>query len=112
MAVLISDFERPTGRLSPDWFADDLDEALTAWLAEAVAKSSDEASQRAWVYHRAYQTLADDRALVAQSVAADDIRESFSDSQVTHWQRLADAALSEYEGLAGLGGPHFAPICT
>ena len=112
MPLVAADFKRPTGRLSPDWFVDDLDASLTAWLAEAVTKTSDEAIQAAWVYHRAYQTLADDRSLVAATTAADDIRESFSDSQVAHWQKLADSMRAQYERLAGLGGPYFTPICT
>lgn len=112
MPVTAADFKRPTGRLAPEWFAADLDVNLTAWILEAQAKSSDETTQRAWVYHRAYQTMADDRALIAATTAADDIRESFSDSQISYWQRLADAALSEFERLTGVGGPYFTPICT
>ena len=110
MALVAADFKRPTGRLSPTWFVDDLDTALAAWLLEAQAKASDESLQAAWVYHRAYQALADDRALVAATTAADDIRESFSDSQVAHWQKLANEARAEYDRLSGLGGPHFTQI--
>lgn len=111
MPLTAADFKRPSGRLSPAWFTDDLGTSLTAWLVDAGAVSSDEAAQAAWVYYRAYQSLADDRALVAASRSVGGVSESFTDEQWRHWQRLADDALSEFDGLSGLGGPYFTPFC-
>jgi hypothetical protein len=104
MALTAADFRRPAGQLRADWFVDDLDTLLAAFIAEAEAKSSDEDAQRAWVYHRAYRTLADDRALVAATIAADDIRETFSDSQLRHWADLAARAAAQFDALTGAGG--------
>lgn len=111
MSLAIADFKRPTGRLAAAWFTDDLSAALTVWLAEAITLSTDEAVQVAWVYHRAYQTLADDRALTAATTAADDIRESFTDAQLTRWQTLADGERSRFDALTGSsGGPVITPV--
>lgn len=112
MALTTSQFKRPTGRLSPTWFADDLDALLTALIQQAEGLTSNEAAQVAWVYHRAYQTLADDRALIAQTIAADDIRETYSEKQLAHWQNLADSMLAKYEHLTrtSAGGPVFTPV--
>lgn len=112
MALTVEQFKRPAGRLSPAWYQDDLDTLLAALIAEAEARTGNEAAQVAWVYHHAYQTLADDRALIAQTIAADDVRETFSDQQLGHWQRLADSMLAQYNNLTGAasGGAVFTRV--
>lgn len=112
MALTPSEFKRPTGRLSASWFVDDLDASLAAFIAEAQDLTANEVAQAAWVYHRAYQTLADDRALIAQTVAADDVRETFGDAQIAHWQRVAQDYFDEFTAANGtpVGGPVLQPI--
>lgn len=104
MPLTTASFQRPAGRLNPNWFEDDLEETLTALLAEAATKTSDEDAQTAWVYHRAYGLLADDAAAKAAERAADDIRERFTDAQIAHWQRLAARFLADYHAATGTGG--------
>lgn len=102
--LTVDQFKRPIGRLNPSWFEDDLDALLTALRTEAQERTTLESAQVAWVYYRAYQTLADDRALVAQTIAADDVRETYSEAQLGHWQRLADSMLAQYEHVLGVAG--------
>lgn len=105
MALDKDSFKRPAGRLDPSWYAGDLDAMLTAWLAEAAQKTPVEAAQAAWVYHRAFQTLADDRLLQPASVAADDVREAYSPQQLAAWERWAGEYLAEYQAHTGAVGP-------
>lgn len=111
MALTKDSFKRPQGRLNPAWYeGGDLDDMLEAWLAEAQAKTSSEPAQEAWVYHRAFQALADDRLLQPATVAADDIREAYAPEQLAMWRRWADEYRARYDALTNGGAA--APVIT
>jgi len=104
VALTSSDLQRPAGRLDPTWFTDP-DATLTALIAKAVELTDDQGAQAAWVYARAYALLADDAMTRPSSEAADDVRRSFTDAQLRHWQRMSDAAQAEYRSIVGATPP-------
>lgn len=112
MALTTANFTRPAGRLNPAWYEDDLNALLTALITQAEGLTSDEAAQTAWVYARAYGVLADDAMARPATMAADDIRKSFSDAQLTSWRRIAQDHMDEFNSLTGgaVGGPVLQPI--
>ena len=90
MALTISDLIEPTGELSEELFpGKDLDEFVTAWLAEAETKSESESAQRAWVYHRAYRTVADRLNGDVISGSEGSVSGSRAVEQLRYFERLA-----------------------
>lgn len=103
MALVASDFTRPTGRLDPAWFSN-LSTDLAAWITEAEAKSSVEAAQRAWVYYRAYADLADAVMMRPAQQASEGDSVTRTAAQLAHWARQRDRALAQYRIAIG-GSP-------
>lgn len=96
------DFLRPQGRLNEAWL-EDAYQALASLIDQAAALTTNERAQRAWVYAQAYDRIADDAMAKPATEAADDIRESYSDEQLQHWQRLARKHEREFQTLTGVG---------
>lgn len=111
MALTIDTFKRPAGRLDPDWF-DDLDATLTALLTEATAAYENAAAQTAYVYTRAYEMLADDAAAKPATVAADDVRETYTPQQLLHWRAEANRWRRHLDNLTAAGGGYRAVTPT
>lgn len=104
MALQASDFIEPAGELSEELFpGKNLTTYASAWLTEAQGKTSDEDAQREWVYHRAYQTVANRLNAQLISEQKGDLRGQRSDSQNAYYSRLAKQHLDNYNALTGTG---------
>lgn len=108
MPLTAADLLQPMGELSPTDFPVDY---VTAWLSEAVSKTSNEDAQKAWAYHRAYSFFADGMHAGAASERVGGISASISDKQFDYWSTQARNRLDEFQRLMGGGGSVvFAPI--
>ena len=91
MPLVVDDFISPAGELTESMFpGDDLEEFVAAWLADAVARSDDEARQRSWVLHRAYKTVANRFHAGLASESEGPVSASVSAEQFRYWNALAD----------------------
>ena len=113
MALTATSFIEPAGELSEELFpGKDLEEFTTAWLAEAVTKTSSEAAQAAWVYYRAYLTVANRMNAEASSERKGDVTAARVADQLAYWRKLAAEHRQEFDSLTGaaVGGAFLQPI--
>lgn len=109
MAVTLTtdDLIAPAGRLQPAMFPDgDINANVVAWLSEATTKvAADEiesddhdAAAEAWVYHRAYDFVAE-RMLAEpeQYTTEDGESRRLTMAQITRFQALAQHYKTAYE---------------
>lgn len=102
--MTVADLIEPLGELSDSMFTD-VDEYVAAWLTEAEGKTSNEAAQRAWVYHRAYTSLANRMHAGLASEKKGDASAARSDAQFAYWAGRASSALATFNGLTAGAGP-------
>ena len=119
MPLTAADFIQPTGDLHADMFPLTPEEReagttslakltahIDAWIAEATARTTEEAAQRAWVYHRAYRAVW--LRLNTQPVSAGlegQGQVKFSQEQIDAFGRLSEAYLVEYKQAAEQKSP-------
>lgn len=103
MALIANDLIYPDGDLLPAMFPDgDINAAVGAWLAGAVAKTAVEAAQRHWVYHRAYTVIASRIASTPSNESSfDNHTVAWSDNRVKAFEDKAAKHLAEYSRLSG-----------
>ena len=100
MPLAILDFLQPAGELSESMFPDlDLDEALTAWLNQAITRTDNENAQRHLVLHRAYTVVANRFHLEAASETKGPVSASRSGEQFRYWNRKAAQHLGSYRSI-------------
>lgn len=118
MTVTLQTFDliQPEGELSADWFPNiDMTTLITGWLqqattkAEAAAAATDHnAAAAAWVYHRAYQyiaqRLASSPVRVSTSLDGSQAKEMTKD-QREYWIKLSDTKRAEYESYEVVNPP-------
>lgn len=106
--LTVEDLIEPMGELGESLFpGGDLEEFVAAYLADAQARTSSEAGQRAWVYHRAYTSVANRIHAGLASEKKGDAAASLASDQFQYWQAKADAALADFNAGRGAG-----PILT
>lgn len=113
MALTATSFIEPAGELSEELFpGKDLEEFTAAWLAHAQAKTSSEAAQTAWVYHRAYLTVANRFNAEAASETKGSVSAARHANQMDYWRRRAEGHLHDFHALTGtgLGGAFLQPV--
>lgn len=113
MALTATSFIEPAGELAEELFpGKDLEEFAAAWLAEAQAKTSSEAAQAAWVYYRAYLTVANRFNIEASTEAKGSVSASRLFSQIDYWRKRAAEHRQEFDSLtsAGTGGAYLQPV--
>lgn len=106
MALQAADFIEPAGELNEGLFPGaDLTAYVQAWITDAESRTNDEAAQDAWVYHRAYTTIANRIHAGLASEKKGDAAASRSDAQFAYWSGRASAALARYAARTGTAGP-------
>jgi hypothetical protein len=96
------DFVQPVGQLNPAWFPNaDLTVSVQAWLDDAESKTDDTNAQQAWVYYRAFQSLADDFHQGVATAREGEITGTRSEQQFRYWSRRADRELARYRDALG-----------
>ena len=100
MALAVNDFTQPEGELEESYFPSvDLTAYLGTWLSQAQSKAaSDEEAQEAYVYHRAFQHIADRFNNEAADLDVEDVgsRRRLVE-QMRFWQRRAAEQLRAFE---------------
>lgn len=92
-------FIEPEGMLSEGMFpGGDVEELVTAWLTDAEARTDDEAKQRAWVYYRAYTSIADRLNAGLASERKGDAAAAIHPSQLRYWRQRAAEQLTFFRG--------------
>lgn len=104
MPLAITDFKRPKGRLTAAWFVDDLDTLLTELLTQATAASSDETTQEAFVYAKAFSILVDDMMHAPASYKLGPKSEQVTPAQLAHFRSERDRYQAKLDALTGVGG--------
>lgn len=101
MALIADNIKYPEGELQPSMFpSGDIDTNLYTWLTEATTKTSSEDAQRHWVYYRAYTAIAGRLAVTPSSQSSfGDVSKSINSGQISHFAKLADQHLSEFNRL-------------
>lgn len=98
------DFIEPHGDLSEGMFPGvDLEEYVTAWLTDAQARTDDEARQRAWVYFRAYTSVANRLHAGLASERKADAAATVDGRQFAYWRAKAAAHLQVFQGTSASG---------
>lgn len=105
--MTVEDLIEPKGELGESLFpSGDLEEFVAAYLADAEARTSSEAAQRAWVYHRAYSSVANRLHAGLASEKKGDASAALASDQFRYWQAKAAQALADFNASAGLSpGP-------
>lgn len=93
----VESFIHPQGDLTEEMIPD-AEDAVAAWITEAEGKSSVEARQRAWVYYRAYTSIANRFHAGLASERKGDAAASVAIDQFTYWRRKASEALRGFAG--------------
>lgn len=102
-ALQPGDFTLPEGELDPGQFDGvDLDAYLAVWLEE-VSEDANDASARAWVYHRAFSLLADKFHAGVATAREGDVSGAKSAEQYAFWSERARSYLRKYKVLQGRG---------
>ncbi len=97
MALTNADFIQPTGQLATSLFPGvDVPTYVDAWIAEAEDLTEVEERQRAWVYHRAYRTIADRLNADVLSASEGSVSGSRAIEQLRYFERLAARYLRAY----------------
>ena len=98
MALTNADFIQPTGQLATSLFPGvDVPTYVDAWIAEAEDLTEVEERQRAWVYHRAYRTIADRLNAEVGGGRAGEVSGYRLGNQFQYFTRLAQYWLRKYE---------------
>ena len=102
MSWAADDFVQPVGQLNPAWFPNaDLTVSVQAWLDDAESKTDDTNAQQAWVYYRAFQSLADEFHLALAGASEGAVSGYKAVTQFQYWRRRADRELARYRGALG-----------
>ena len=104
MALIANDVIYPDGDILPSMFPDgDIQNAVSAWLADAARRTAVEDAQRHWVYYRAYSTLSNRVAATPSSDSGFNASRtvSWSGDRVTAFEQKAAKHLAEYSRLSG-----------
>lgn len=98
MALTPFDLTYPQGELTDAMFPDrQLEQNIFQWLGE---KTGSDDAVRHWVYHRAYQAVANRLATEPSSVAYfSDVTRSIGADRVKFYQDAADKHLAAYDQL-------------
>lgn len=100
-----SSFIEPEGMLSESMFPGaDLEEFVAAWLTDAESRTDDEAKQRAWVYYRAYTSIANRMHAGLMSESKADASAARGANQFAYWRAKAEAQLIAYRGAGTTSG--------
>lgn len=106
MAVSIGDLIVPYGELQPAQFPDrDLEESIGVWLAQLAETGNldgltDAAADRArtaYVYWRAFGTIADRLANTPETERSSDRSTTWSTGRITYWRQRAEIQRVRYE---------------
>lgn len=98
MPFQATDFQQPLGELDPNLFPGvNLTDYVDAWISEAEDLTDDEARQRAWVYHRAYRTIANRLNAGVGGAREAEVSGYRLGNQFQYFNRLADKWLAEYK---------------
>lgn len=89
----------PIGELTVAMFPDgDLDANVTAWLAEAGGKTSDNDVARHWVYYMAFRTVASRIASTPSTEAYfSNVSRSWGSDRVSYFDNLAKQHKEKYD---------------
>lgn len=102
MALTITDLKYPAGEIIDLMFPDGVDVPVGKWLDEAVSLTTDVGAQAAYVYWRAFQTVATRLSVTpsrqSSNQGAHDV--SWGDGRVQTMQDRADFYKAKYERLA------------
>lgn len=104
MALMPNDLIYPDGDILPAMFPDgDIQLAVSAWLADAAARTLVEQAQRHWVYYRAYTALSNRIAATPSSDSGFNASRTiaWSGDRVTAFEQKAARHLSEYSRISG-----------
>lgn len=106
MAVAVGDLIVPYGELQPAQFPDrNLDESVQVWLTQ-IEESGDlddlttaaaDRARTAFVYWRAFTTIADRLANTPETQRSSDRSTTWSTGQIAYWRRRADEQRIRYE---------------
>lgn len=102
MPLAPSNFIRPEGRLKDSWL-EDLETLLEDLILQAQDLTTNERAQKAWVYARVYEMLADEMMYEASTIHSDDVKEVRSLGQMRYWARLSEKFQQDYQALMGRG---------
>ena len=105
MAVTAADLKLPKGELQPAWFPDgDLDTSIAAWIAAvdlgsiAAGEDQDRATT-AYVYSRAYRTVAGRLASTPTTEKTNDLTTTIDAARVKFFTDMADRWETVYRGI-------------
>jgi len=112
-ALTYADILDPVGKVLPSMFPSDttaaLQDRLTGWLTEAYAKPevvaiTDDAvkndAARAWVYYRAFDSVANRMMLTASKVSlTDQGSQEFTNQQLAYFVSLRNSAFEDFSGM-------------
>lgn len=100
-----ADFISPTGELTADLFPGiDLSAAVTAWINDALTRTSNPNAQRSWVLYRAYAHVADRMHAGLASESKGPASASRSDAQFRYWRTRANAHLAAFRSVMAPDG--------
>ena len=105
MAVTAADLKLPKGELQPAWFPDgDLDTSIAAWIAAvdlgsiAAGEDQDRATT-AYVYSRAYRTVAGRLASTPTTEKTNDLTTTIDAARVKFFTDMADSWQTAYQAI-------------
>src|SRR5690242_15692077 len=110
MALSADDYFAPLGELvkSALWPRTDgesesdrdsrAEDDVTAWIAQAYAKTSDDETSRLYVYGKAWRQFADTLNAIPATASNDEGARSYLLQQIEYWSLKADAALDAFDG--------------
>lgn len=97
----VTDFIQPAGELSEALFPGvDLEEAVAAWIADALTRTTNPNAQRSWVLHRAYSAVADRMHAGLASESKRGASAARAAEQFRYWSRKAATQLAAYQAVS------------
>ncbi len=118
MALVVTDFIQPQGRLRPVWF-DDIEACVAGYLEEAIEKTTSitdaddaEAAQVAWVYYRAYSLIYEESLISPAEQRTQETWDRWTEGQIKELGRLAGNYQQEFFRTFNRGvlGQDFIPV--
>jgi len=103
VTITIDDLQYPSGEMQPVMFPDgDIEAALSAWLIEAIALTSDNEAASHYCYYRGYNAIANRIAATpsSESTGMGSHSVSWSDSRVKQMRDLANYHKAEFDKAA------------
>lgn len=93
-----ADFIHPVGELTQEMFpGETLADNIDAWITESATKSSDATARAAWVYHRAFKTVANRFYAEAMDVSIEDqVSRKRVLGQAKYWEGRSDQSLDGF----------------